>query len=98
MKSTPSRLFAADCSGQLRNSLHSYKSTHLLCHSVHDCVPAGQPEQYKELFREVTLRTGHLVAMWQAVGFVHGVLNTDNMSILGEVSLGLPSESAGIRC
>ena len=28
-------------------------------------------------------RTGTLVAHWQAVGFCHGVLNTDNMSILG---------------
>ena len=29
------------------------------------------------------MRTGGLVAMWQTLGFVHGVLNTDNMSILG---------------
>ena len=29
-------------------------------------------------------RTGRLVAAWQAVGFCHGVLNTDNMSILGD--------------
>jgi len=29
------------------------------------------------------LRTARLVAQWQAVGFAHGVLNTDNMSILG---------------
>ncbi|KAM5289221.1 protein adenylyltransferase SelO, mitochondrial [Ctenodactylus gundi] len=34
-------------------------------------------------FREVTRRTAHLVAEWQCVGFCHGVLNTDNMSILG---------------
>jgi uncharacterized protein YdiU (UPF0061 family) len=41
------------------------------------------PERYKALLREVTRRTAHLVAQWQAVGFMHGVLNTDNMSILG---------------
>lgn len=35
------------------------------------------------MFREVCERTGLLVAAWQSVGFVHGVLNTDNMSILG---------------
>ena len=29
------------------------------------------------------LRTARLVAQWQCVGFCHGVLNTDNMSILG---------------
>uniref|UniRef100_A0AAY4AV29 Selenoprotein O n=1 Tax=Denticeps clupeoides TaxID=299321 RepID=A0AAY4AV29_9TELE len=34
-------------------------------------------------FREVTVRTARLVALWQCVGFCHGVLNTDNMSILG---------------
>ncbi|XP_067438211.1 selenoprotein O2 [Thunnus thynnus] len=34
-------------------------------------------------FREVMVRTAKLVAQWQCVGFCHGVLNTDNMSILG---------------
>ncbi|MGV3622320.1 MAG: protein adenylyltransferase SelO [Archangium sp.] len=32
---------------------------------------------------EVATRTAKLIAQWQAVGFVHGVMNTDNMSILG---------------
>jgi uncharacterized protein YdiU (UPF0061 family) len=36
-----------------------------------------------ELLREVIGRTAKLVAQWQAVGFCHGVMNTDNMSILG---------------
>ncbi|AMO95724.1 hypothetical protein CFter6_3072 [Collimonas fungivorans] len=35
------------------------------------------------LLAEVTRRTAHLMAQWQAVGFMHGVMNTDNMSILG---------------
>ena len=35
-------------------------------------------------FREVAERTGRLFALWQSVGFTHGVLNSDNMSILGE--------------
>ena len=35
------------------------------------------------LLREVMARTAKLVAQWQAVGFCHGVMNTDNMSILG---------------
>ena len=38
---------------------------------------------YLGLLREVTARTAHLMAKWQAVGFSHGVMNTDNMSILG---------------
>jgi len=44
---------------------------------------AGSPNPYAALLSEVTRRTAHLVAHWQAVGFMHGVLNTDNMSILG---------------
>ncbi len=38
---------------------------------------------YAEWFGEVCERTARLVAGWMRVGFVHGVLNTDNMSILG---------------
>lgn len=38
---------------------------------------------YAAWLAEVADRTARLVAHWQAVGFVHGVLNTDNMSILG---------------
>ena len=36
-----------------------------------------------ELLRAVSERTARLLAQWQAVGFCHGVMNTDNMSILG---------------
>ncbi len=38
---------------------------------------------YADWFAEVCERTARLVAGWMRVGFVHGVLNTDNMSILG---------------
>lgn len=34
-------------------------------------------------FMQVVRRTARMVAQWQCVGFCHGVLNTDNMSILG---------------
>jgi hypothetical protein len=39
--------------------------------------------RYSAWLREVTVRTARLVASWQAVGFTHGVMNTDNMSVLG---------------
>lgn len=42
-----------------------------------------QPNPYQALLIEVTQRTARLMAQWQAVGFMHGVMNTDNMSILG---------------
>ncbi|QHJ01217.1 YdiU family protein [Xylophilus rhododendri] len=38
---------------------------------------------YAALLAEVTRRTATLIAHWQSVGFCHGVMNTDNMSILG---------------
>lgn len=38
---------------------------------------------YAGFFREVVTRTARLLAQWQAVGFTHGVMNTDNMSIVG---------------
>lgn len=38
---------------------------------------------YQALLQEATRRTAHLMAAWQSVGFMHGVMNTDNMSILG---------------
>lgn len=41
------------------------------------------PEVYPSWFAEVCRRTAVLMAHWMSVGFVHGVMNTDNMSILG---------------
>ena len=38
---------------------------------------------YAALLQAVSERTAHLMAQWQGVGFCHGVMNTDNMSILG---------------
>ncbi|PSC69159.1 seleno O [Micractinium conductrix] len=45
---------------------------------------AGEDNKYGAFLKEVSERTAHLVAEWHRVGFVHGVLNTDNMSVLGE--------------
>jgi uncharacterized protein YdiU (UPF0061 family) len=41
------------------------------------------PTVYCEWFAEVCRRTAEMIVHWQRVGFVHGVMNTDNMSILG---------------
>lgn len=46
--------------------------------------PQGQTgNAYAALLHEVGQRTAQMIAHWQAVGFCHGVMNTDNMSILG---------------
>jgi uncharacterized protein YdiU (UPF0061 family) len=39
---------------------------------------------YRELLERVTARQAELVARWLGVGFIHGVMNTDNVSIAGE--------------
>ncbi|MFT4047317.1 MAG: YdiU family protein [Solimonas sp.] len=41
------------------------------------------PERYARWLAEVIERTARLMAQWQSVGFCHGVMNTDNLSILG---------------
>ncbi|KAA1262134.1 hypothetical protein LF1_46950 [Rubripirellula obstinata] len=44
----------------------------------------SESDHYVEFFRQVSQRTLAMIVDWQRVGFVHGVMNTDNMSILGE--------------
>ena len=39
---------------------------------------------YEDFFRVIVKETANMIAHWQACGFNHGVMNTDNMSILGE--------------
>jgi uncharacterized protein YdiU (UPF0061 family) len=44
---------------------------------------ANAPDVYSQWFNEVCRKTAEMIVHWQRVGFVHGVMNTDNMSILG---------------
>ena len=50
----------------------------------HDQQLASHPQKYLEFFRAVARRQATLIAQWQLVGFIHGVMNTDNMAISGE--------------
>ncbi|MCJ8288463.1 MAG: YdiU family protein [Crocinitomicaceae bacterium] len=55
-------------------------------HVIQEHYPhLGEPskETYLNFFQEVVNRTKTMIVHWQRVGFVHGVMNTDNMSILG---------------
>ena len=45
---------------------------------------ADDPNPYVSLFQKVVERQASLIAQWQLVGFIHGVMNTDNMTISGE--------------
>jgi serine/tyrosine/threonine adenylyltransferase len=51
----------------------------------HHYPELGEPSEavYVRWFEEICRRTATLMAHWMTVGFVHGVMNTDNMSILG---------------
>lgn len=55
-------------------------------HVIETYLPAAahSSEPYVALFRHAVQATARLIAHWQAVGFCHGVMNTDNLSILGE--------------
>src|SRR5271156_1017953 len=60
------------------------------------------PRKYLELLRAVTDRQALLIARWQLVGFIHGVMNTDNMAISGETidygPCGCPVPPLSLRC
>src|SRR6476469_5899672 len=45
---------------------------------------AEAPRKYLEFYRAVVDRQASLIARWQHVGFIHGVMNTDNVAISGE--------------
>lgn len=46
---------------------------------------ADQENKYLLFLQEVIKRQAALIAKWQLVGFIHGVMNTDNMSVCGEI-------------
>jgi len=50
----------------------------------HDPDLAGSPGRYLGLLERVAGRQAELVARWMGVGFIHGVMNTDNVTISGE--------------
>ena len=54
---------------------------HVLNLHFAECREADEP--YLAMFRTIVERNAELIAKWQAYGFCHGVMNTDNMSILG---------------
>ena len=59
---------------------------HAIAHHLpecHDRAESLQGNVYAALLQVVQERTAHLLAQWQAAGFCHGVMNTDNMSLLG---------------
>ncbi|NML18857.1 protein adenylyltransferase SelO [Azohydromonas caseinilytica] len=50
----------------------------------HDPDLSGTPDRFLGLLRRVAERQAALIAQWMNVGFIHGVMNTDNMTLSGE--------------
>ena len=71
-------LFAAINDLENLKILTDYTILHHFSHLGNPCK-----EVYLKFFQEVTNKTLEMIVHWQRVGFVHGVMNTDNMSILG---------------
>lgn len=71
-------LFTSRNQADITKQLADYTIEHFFPH-------LGKPskEVYIQWFNEICLSTARLITEWMRVGFVHGVMNTDNMSILG---------------
>lgn len=72
------QIFAARRDTENLQKLTDYTIRHFFSH-----LTEGTKEGYLQFFEEVAERTLAMIIHWQRVGFVHGVMNTDNMSILG---------------
>ncbi|GLZ37069.1 protein adenylyltransferase SelO [Actinokineospora sp. NBRC 105648] len=90
----PGAVLARVARGHLRVGSFQYASAtgdldllrRLADHAIdrHHPAAAGAEHRYLELFEAVVAAQAALVARWMLVGFVHGVMNTDNMTISGE--------------
>lgn len=80
----PSHVRFGSFEGLAARGQHDHLRT-LADHVVGEHFPrlAGEPDRHARFLEEVVARTARLVARWQTVGWAHGVLNTDNMSVLG---------------
>lgn len=72
-------IFAAQQNVDILRQLADYTITEHFPH----LLPLGLKHRYVRWFEEVVSATANVVSEWKRVGFVHGVMNTDNMSITG---------------
>ena len=66
------------------NQPENVKALADFCIDQYPAYFSSTPAAYEDFFRVIVERTASMIARWQACGFNHGVMNTDNMSILGE--------------
>lgn len=63
-------------------SLLKKLTDHTISQYFPEIISSG-PDMYKDFFETIAKKTAELMVEWMRVGFVHGVMNTDNMSVLG---------------
>ncbi|SOC11540.1 uncharacterized protein YdiU (UPF0061 family) [Ureibacillus xyleni] len=72
---------------QYAANMGSFENLEVLAHYAiirhYEFIPNSET-RYLRLLEEVIKRQADLIAKWQLVGFIHGVMNTDNMTISGE--------------
>ncbi len=68
---------------QQDQSLLKALADHVIAQQYPELLSLTDAKRYLQFLFAVTDRTARLLAQWQTVGFVHSVMNTDNMSILG---------------
>ena len=76
-------IFASRKDAEVLRQLMDYTIRTDFGHLVTGGTEERSPEIYAQLFDEVCRTTAEMIVQWMRVGFVHGVMNTDNMSILG---------------
>ena len=69
---------------------------HVIARHYPEAVDAAN--RYRTLPDLVISRQAALIARWLLVGFIHGVMNTDNMSIAGETIEGLDQVHVSVMC
>jgi len=67
-----------------RGDVESLRKLALYTIARHDPALAGDAEPFVALLYHVVARQASLIAQWMNVGFIHGVMNTDNMTVSGE--------------
>jgi uncharacterized protein YdiU (UPF0061 family) len=67
-----------------RGDVESVRKLALYTIARHDPALVTTPQAFLALLQNVSERQAALVAQWMNVGFIHGVMNTDNMTISGE--------------
>jgi serine/tyrosine/threonine adenylyltransferase len=75
--------------GHFEHFAHTNPQPQALRHLADETIRIGYPQclqaphHYLSLLEEIALRTADCIAHWQSLGFCHGVMNTDNLSVLG---------------